>query len=196
MFTLCYLGIIIDSGTIGLFMAKKESFFIRGTVTVGNTGTFQQSTIDLSAYVSALGKSIVRIKNIEGEWAQGVNGNIPNGAPTVDEDKCAYAIWQLTTQSNAGLVSLDDRTTIAKGSLWARNPDGNEVAAPTQVYSDSHLPQHYSDGFLVAVEDIYLGGQAGANWSTNNELTFNIVLECEVLTMTQSAAMALSLSQQ
>ena len=176
-------------------MAKKESFFIRGTVTLNAANTFAQSTIDLSSYVSALGKSIVRIKSIEGEWAQGPNGNIPNGVPTMANDQAGYAVWQLTTQSNAGLVSLDDRTTIGKGALFARNPDA-AVNPPTQVYSDSHLPQHYSDGFLVAVEDIYLGGQRSDDWTAQDELTFNIVLECEVLTMSQSAAMALSLSQQ
>lgn len=176
-------------------MAKKESFFIRGTATTGAADTFIQTTIDLSAYVSALGKSIVRIKSIEGEWAQGPNGTIPNGVPTMGSDKAGYAVWQLTTQSNAGLVSLDDRTTIGKGALFARNPD-SATNPPTQVYSDSHLPQHYSDGFLVAVEDIYLGVQRGDEWTAGDELTFNIVLECEVLQMSQSAAMALSLSQQ
>ena len=102
-------------------MAKKESFFIRGTTTTGAADQFIQSTIDLSAYVSALGKSIVRIKSIEGEWAQGPNGTIPNGVPTMAQNKAGYAVWQLTTQSNAGLVSLDDRTTIGKGALFARN---------------------------------------------------------------------------
>jgi len=176
-------------------MAKKESFFIRGTVTPDNTGNFAQSTIDLSAYVSALGKSIVRVKSIEGEWAQGPNGDIPNGVPTMSADRATYAVWQLTTQSNSGLVSLDDRTTIGKGALFARNPDSSNNP-PTQVYSDSHLPQHYSDGFLLAVEDIYLGAQAGSDWVATTDLTFNIVLECEVLQMSQAAAMALSLSQQ
>ena len=176
-------------------MAKKESFFIRGTVTLNAANTFAQSTIDLSSYVSALGKSIVRIKSIEGEWAQGPNGTIPNGVPTMANDQAGYAVWQLTTQSNSGLVSLDDRTTIGKGALFARNPDG-AVNPPTQVYSDSHLPQHYSDGFLVAVEDIYLGGQRSDDWTAQDDLTFNIVLECEVLQMSQAAAMALSLSQQ
>ena len=178
-----------------MFIAKKESFFIRGTVTPDNTGNFAQSTIDLSAYVSALGKSIVRVKSIEGEWAQGPNGDIPNGVPTMSADRATYAVWQLTTQSNSGLVSLDDRTTIGKGALFARNSDSSNNP-PTQVYSDSHLPQHYSDGFLLAVEDIYLGAQAGPDWVATTDLTFNIVLECEVLQMSQAAAMALSLSQQ
>ena len=176
-------------------MAKTDSFFIRATVTPDDTNTFVQTSVDLSSYVNALGKSILKIKAIEGEWCQAEDGAIPNGAPFMDADKASFAIWQLTTQNNTGLVSLDDRTTIAKGSLWARNPD-SASSPPTQVYSDSHLPQHYSDGFLVAVEEIYLGAQAGADWAATSNLTFNIVLECEVMTLTQSAAMALALSQQ
>ena len=176
-------------------MAKGESFFIRGTVTPDDSNTFVQTTIDLSAYVSALGKSILKIHSIEGEWAQGPNGAIPNGAPFMDGNTASEAVWQLTTQSNVGLVGLDDRTTIAKGQIWARNPDA-AANAPCDVYQDSHMPQHYSDGFLVAVEDIYLGARAGANWLASTNLTYNIVLECSVMTMNASAAMALSLSQQ
>jgi len=176
-------------------MAKGESFFIRGTVTPDNSNAFVQTTIDLSAYVSALGKSILKIHSIEGEWAQSPTGDIPNGAPVMTGDTGDGAVWQLTTQSNTGLVGLDDRTTIAKGQIWARNPDSANHP-PATVYQDSHMPQHYSDGFLVAVEDIYLGARAGANWLASTNLTYNIVLECSVQTMNASAAMALSLSQQ
>lgn len=176
-------------------MAKKASFFIRGSVTPGNDGIFRQTQIDLSAYVSALGKSIIKIKSIEAEWAQADDGAIPNAAPFMTNNQAGLAVWQLTTQANSGVVPLDDRTTIAKGQLWARNPDGSPNP-PTQVYSDSHLPQHYSDGFLVAVEDIYLGALGTTEWEASSKLTFNVVLECEVLTMGASEAMALSLSQQ
>ena len=176
-------------------MAKSESFFIRATVTPDDAGTFVQTSIDLSSYVNALGKSILKIKSIEGEFCQGPNGDIPNGAPKLDAGTSAEAVWQLTTQNNNALVSLDDRTTIAKGMIWCHNQDGAS-AVPSNVYNDSHLPQHYSDGFLVAVEEIYLGSLAGTNWAQSSDLTFNIVLECEVMTMTQSAAMALALSQQ
>ena len=176
-------------------MAKSESFFIRATVTPDDSATFVQTSIDLSPYVNALGKSILKIKAIEGEWCQATDGAIPNGAPFMDAETSAEAVWQLTTQNNNTLVSLDDRTTIAKGMLWAHNQD-NASAVPAQVYNDSHLPQHYSDGFLVAVEEIYLGAYAGSNWAASSNLTFNIVLECEVMTLTQSAAMALALSQQ
>ena len=96
-------------------MAKQESFFIRATVTPDDSGNFVQTAVDLSSYVNALGKSILKIRAIEGEWCQGPTGAIPNGAPKMDAGVSGEAVWQLTTQSNTGLVSLDDRTTIAKG---------------------------------------------------------------------------------
>ena len=44
-------------------MAKSDSFFIRASVD-GTLGAFEQTTIDLGAYVDALGKSVLRIHNI------------------------------------------------------------------------------------------------------------------------------------
>ena len=57
------------------------------------------------------------------------------------------------------------------------------------------MPQDWTNGYLVGVEAIYLGALADANWATTN-LTVNIVMECTVETLSQSAAMALALSQQ
>ena len=115
----------------------------------------------------------------------------------MQKDQAGSAVWQLTTQRQVGLVGLDERTVIAKGMIWARNPDGAAAGnPPTQVYQDSHLPQHYSDTFLVATEQIFLGAQCEQEWVEASDLTFNIVLECSVSTMTSEKAMALALSQQ
>ncbi len=46
-------------------MAKSDSFFIRKTVDINNNNTFQQDVIDLGAYVDALGKSVLRIHNVQ-----------------------------------------------------------------------------------------------------------------------------------
>jgi hypothetical protein len=51
----------------------------------------------------------------------------------------------------------------------------------------------WTNGYLIGVEQIYLGGQA-VNFST--PLDIEIVMECTVETLSQSAAMALALSQQ
>ena len=176
-------------------MAKSDSFFIRATVTPDDTGNFVQTSIDLGAYVSALGKSVLRIHNIEFEWAQATDGAIPSAAPFMDAGTSDYAAWQLTTQTQTALVGLDNKAVIGKGMIWCHNQDGAS-APPSNVYQDSHAPQHFSNGYLVAVETMYLGAQGGSNWAATSNLTINMVLECSVETLSQAAAMALSLSQQ
>lgn len=176
-------------------MPKTDSFFIRATVTPDDDDSFTQTAIDLGAFVDALGKSVLRIENIEGEWTQGPLGAIPGGAPYMDGNVADFAAWQLTTQSQTSLVGLDDKSVIGKGMLWARNPDVSSNP-PATCYQDSHLPQHYSEGYLVGVETIYLGGYGGGGWAETSDLTFNIVLECRVESLTEKAAMALALSQQ
>lgn len=176
-------------------MASKETFFIRAQVIPSDTDTFTQVAIDLGAYVDALGKSTLLIRSIEGEWTSGARATIPNSPPLMDGNSAGSATWQLTTQAQTSLVGLNDRAVIAKGMLWARNPDASSNA-PTQVYQDSHMPQHYSEGYIVAVDSIFLGALGTNEWASTADLTFNIVLECEVQRMTEAKAMALALSQQ
>ena len=171
-------------------MAKKESFFIRGTVTPDDSGNFVQTTVELGAFVDALGKSVLRIHNIEYEWA--TDGG---AAPAVDAGELANAIWQLTTQSQTALVGLNDKSVIGKGMIWTFNPDGSS-GSPSQVFTDSHAPQHYTNGYLVAVEQIYLGATGSTAWAAGSNLTCNMMLECTVETLSEKAAMALALSQQ
>ena len=52
---------------------------------------------------------------------------------------------------------------------------------------------HWTNGYLIAVESLYLGAQQA---SIVNDTDISVILECTVETMTQAAAMALSLSQQ
>lgn len=52
----------------------------------------------------------------------------------------------------------------------------------------------WTNGYLIAVEQIYLGGSATTTFE--GDVYVSIVMECTVETMTQSAAMALALSQQ
>ena len=177
-------------------MARStDSFIIRATVNPDDTGTFVQTTVDLGSYVDALGKSVLRIHNIEFEWAQATDGNIPNGAPYVDPGTLADAVWQLTTQTQTGLVPLSDRSVVGKGQIWTFNPDGDS-GAPSEVHNDSVAPQHFTDGYLEPVESLFLGAVGSSNWAATSNLTCNMVLECTVETLSQSAAMALALSQQ
>jgi len=66
---------------------------------------------------------------------------------------------------------------------------------PSDVSQDfDNLPQLWTNGYLVAVDQIFLGGAASTAFDGN--VYCSVTMECTVETMTQAAAMALALSQQ
>ena len=166
-------------------MGKSDSFFIRAEVADNGT-TFNETSIDLGAYVDALGKSVLRIHNVAHRWTT-ANNNAPfPGAATV-----AAAQWQLTTQSQSQIVGMTDKSLISSGHLDAQANGASELVLLTDEVDVS--PQKWTNGYLVAVEQIYLGfDQSVATFCDGAEL----ILECTVETMTSAAAMALALSQQ
>jgi len=168
-------------------MAKSDSFFIRAS-TDFNGITFEQSDIDLGAYVDALGKSVLRIHNIAVQWGDPMDVLVPTAGTT------EVAAFQLTTQCQNQVVGVPDKSVIASGKI--QTSQGN-AGVTTGFYTDSIdvAPQHWTNGYLVGVEQIYLGVDS-SEASALNLVRCNIVLECTVETLSQSAAMALALSQQ
>ncbi len=165
------------------YMAKSDSFFVRAKVTTTGT-TFAQASIDTGAYVDALGKSVLRIHNLA------VRYNVAGmalGAPGTGSYN-----FQLTTQSQGALVGVFDKSTIATGTL------AQATDATTLVMSNDNLdvsPQSWTNGYLIGVEQLYLGTQSGGT-ITPGDGDIEVVMECTVETLSQSAAMALALSQQ
>lgn len=165
-------------------MAKTDSFFIRAKVDTNGT-TYEQTAIDLGAYVDALGKSVLRIHNISVAYGS------PLDSPSTTANTITSIAMQLTTQSQSAMVSMDDRSVIASGKLTVATGVG-----PAPDFISDRLdvaPQHWTNGYLVGVEQIYLATDAGGDVSLDE---VSVVLECTVETLNQSAAMALALSQQ
>lgn len=163
-------------------MAKSDSFFIRATVATNGT-TYAQTSIDCGAYVDALGKSVLRIHNIAVQYGDPLE--VFTGAPNTT----TQVGFQLTTQSQTALVTAADKSVIATGTLGI-----STGAAIVEMMSESLdiAPQHWTKGYLVGVEQLYLA----ADQSFNHLERVTIVMECSVETLSQSAAMALALSQQ
>jgi hypothetical protein len=162
----------------------KDSFFIRATTNIGNTATYAERAIDMGAYVDALSSSIVRIHNIAVTFSDAFGTSNTVTGP-------AAAQFQLVTNSQDDTVLPSDKSVIASGRIHV---DG-AGALPTYVSQDFDiLPQMWNNGYLVGVEALYLGGEASAGFAGNVYVT--VVLECTVEKMSQSAAMALALSQQ
>lgn len=170
-------------------MAKTDTFFIRATKDLGNTNTFHEKAIDLGAYVDALGKSVLRIHNIQVTYSDN------NGASsTIQDNTVGVAQWQLTTQSMGSLQLSSNRSVISDGRVHMYNPQlTNELAAFVTDANGINLHE-WSEGYLVAVEQLYFGGSATSTFL--GDVYCSIVMECSVETMTSSKAMSLALSQQ
>ena len=172
-------------------MAKSDSFFIRATVD-GTLGSFEQTTIDLGAYVDALGKSVLRIHNINYAW-------YPTGAAggASDWDLAAnasgYHVVQLTTQSQTAGVVASNKSVIGKCQLHLSNDTGTGNRRSFIAQDADVGPERYTNGYLVATENIFLGLDLQ---NIGSAASCDVILECTVESMSQAAAMALALSQQ
>lgn len=172
-------------------MAKTDSFFIRAQVPVSNT--YADTSVDLGAYVDALGKSILKIHRVSAKYPR-VG---PSAIANAHTSNCQF---QLTTQRQTTIVGLTDKSLIASGALQIGYgvPSGTPtLAAPTVITTDTDTsPDIYTNGYLVGVEQIYLAGQLANEADFAAAATVEVILECTVETLSQSAAMALALSQQ
>lgn len=176
-------------------MAKSDSFFIRHSLNVDNTNAYFQDPIDLGAYVDALGKSVLRIHNIAVSVTDSA-GRSPDLAAggSNGEAKNAACSFQLTTQTQTDMVLASDKSVIASGLVNAANMDASVGVASIVSDQFDNLPQLWTNGYLVAVDTMYLGGSASTGF--NEDVYVTITAECTVEKMSQAAAMALALSQQ
>ena len=163
-------------------MAKTDSFFIRATIATNGT-TYAQDSVDLGAYVDALGKSVLRIHNIAVQYGSPLDTYA--GAANSSTSSC----FQLTTQSQTAMVDPSDKSVVAAGRL-AIATGAAEVSMMSEALDVA--PQHWTKGYLVGVEQMYLA--CDQSFDHVNRIT--IVMECTVETLNQSAAMALALRQQ
>ena len=108
-------------------------------------------------------------------------------------DTVGDAVWQLTTQSQTGLVLLTDDSFVNGGRAALRNPDSS-ASSPTQSWESQLLAQDYENGYVIAVPNLYLGGYGGSNFT--EDVYFSIILECTTEPMTKANAVSLAISQQ
>jgi len=165
-------------------MARSDSFFIRATVDT-DTVNYNQTSIDLGSFVDALGKTVLRVHNISVEYGS-PGENVANLSANFISD----INFQLTTQSQTALVDLSNRSLISSGQLTIACDQ--TVALSVMSEKQNVAPQEWTNGYLVAVESIFLGVDQGVDLLSQ----VSIVLECTVETMTAAGSMALALSQQ
>ena len=175
-------------------MAKSDSFFIRAKVTTNGT-TFVPTEIDLGSFVNlGVSKStLLRIHNISVQYADVSAG--PAGVIYSLGASGGKIAWQLTTQSQAALVTADDKSLVSAGGLSLFGNSNSTAYAVGQSQNEDINPQMWTQGFLVGVDSLFLGVNTTAT-ITSGEASVSVVLECTLENATQANSVALALSQQ
>ena len=187
-------------------MAKSDTFFIRASVTtdISAAQSRQETEIDLGAYVN-LGlkqSTLLKVNSIQIQYcdAKGLPA-IVKEAPGAGEFGSAFCAAAITTKQVPSsfaadqMPQLDDDATMFTASIVASN--GNTAAAGDQGITTSDMdlaPQHLQDGYLVGVDSLYLYAASDDKWG--EAVIVNVLLECQLVSATQSNAVALALSQQ
>lgn len=167
----------------------KDSFFIRKTMNVGNTNAYHETDWDIGAFVSASDGTLLRILSVQTVWSDSTGRS-----NQIAGNEQATSQYQLLTQTQNDIVLASDKAVIASGRMIAFN-DQNTQKLPSSVNQDFDMnPSTFRNGYLIAVEQLYLGGAATDTWEEDEYIT--LTLECVTEKMTPKSAMALSLSQQ
>ena len=173
-------------------MAKSDSFFIRAKVTVSGV-TFNQTEIDLGSFVNlGISKStLLRLHNIEAMYTDNsdkasmiyYDGGIPGGLLS----------WQLTTQSYGNMIDSSYKSFVAGGAYSQAST--TDVLVQNAVETANTNPKEWTNGYLVAVDSIFLGADSSATWDSG-DVDITVVMECTLENATQASSTALALSQQ
>ena len=171
--------------------SKTDSFFIRGQVNAGNTNVQGITTIDLGAYVDALGQSVLRIHKVAVEVSDLLGGTISMTAASSASIRMALT----TAYPSSALTSpiLSDNSTISTGHLVMRNDQATSEIAGWVSDDFDQMDEAWVNGFLVAVDNIYLS--AIGSTGMNEDAYVRIALEVSVEKLDERSAIALALSQ-
>ena len=99
----------------------------------------------------------------------------------------------MTTQTQTALVLPTNDSYVSGGRAGCRNPD-TETIPPSQVAEEMLLPQDFTNGYVVAVPSLFLGGLASNNFA--EDVYYSLVIECTTEPMSKANAVALAISQQ
>lgn len=171
-------------------MAKSDNFFLRVEVALPADETIVEAELDLGSYVNLGPKSstLLRINGIDVAY-QDSTGLVP----TVDASKAAFCAFALCTQSATTMPRLSDKSVVASGAINAYNAIGS-AGSPSAVDEANDMnPRSFIGGYDVAVDTLYLRGQADDAW--NETVYVSLVIECQQVTATQANATALAISQ-
>jgi len=180
----------------------KDTFFLRGQVIAAADENRVEGEIDLGSYVN-LGISkgtALRVHSVQVQYADnlGLVPVIDASAGAGGQTRGVFACSAITTSqvpasfTAAQMPTLADDYVLFSANVSGVNPNNdNDQGILTDAMDMA--PQHLENGYLVAVDRLYMYGVADDAW--NESLYISFCLECSLEKITQATAVSLSLSQ-
>ena len=181
----CWGRMYITLVIAGEYMAKKgDPFFIRGQVIVTADQTRRENTIDLGTYVNlGINKgTALRVHSVQQQICDST-GLVPiiDGAAAAAVQRGAFANTAITTApvpssfAATEMPQLSEDYVMYSSGVSATN--GNTDADNGLMTHDYDVaPQDLRQGYLLAVDTLYMYGVADDAW--NEDLYVNFLLEC------------------
>ncbi len=191
-----------NSPVIPQYYMAKDTFMLRGQVIAAADETRVEAEIDLGSYVN-LGISkgtALRVHSVQVQYADnlGLVPVIDASAGAGGQTRGTFACSAITTAQvpasfgASEMPSLDQDYVMFTGNVSGVNPNNdNDQGILTDAMDMA--PQHLKEGYLLAVDKLYLYGVADDAW--NESIYINFCLECSLEKITQATAVSLSLSQ-
>jgi hypothetical protein len=172
---------------------KSGVFYLRNKLDT-NAASFAQATVDISSFVNVLEGEVLRIKQVWFEWTS--DDYLPIAGTDVGASgaaKGASCAAQLTSDSKSAIHSFDQVGVIAKNNIYAHI---GAVADLDMVQQSTGLnPYDFEDGYFVATDNIFLGVKGSTVDTFSNDLTCQVLMECEIVKLSLADAQAVLVSQ-
>ena len=183
-------------------MAKKgDTFLIRGQVIPEDSQVRIESTIDLGSYVN-LGVNkgtALRIWSVQQQICDSL-GTVPliDAAAAAGDAKGCFVNTAITTAQvpasfNAAEMPQINQDYVMYSSALSGVNFNNDSDQGLWTHDLDVAPQNLKEGYLLAVDTLYLYALADDAWA--EDVYVNFMLECSIESISQATAVSLSLSQ-
>ena len=186
----------------GKYMAKGDTFFIRGQVIATADQTRVESSIDLGSYVNlGINKgTALRVHSVQTQFCDnlGLVPLIDASAGTGGQTRGTFCCAAITTAqvpssfAASEMPQANEDYVMLSTAISGVNPN-NDADQGILTHDTDVAPQDFRNGYLLAVDELFLYGCADDAW--NESVYINFVLECSLESISQATAVSLSLSQ-
>jgi len=160
--------------------AKTNSFYIRETIDVD--AAVSLDNLDLSLYVDPVNKQALLVKNVDFIWA--LSSFLPPAAAVFQ------ATCQLHDTTLGALREFDNQHQVASGGITATT---SSISSDVDFFPD-RLGMAKGEGRIIVNDSMEIATQ-GAGGSLPGTLQCTVVMECQVVKLTEKDYITLAMQQ-